>query len=320
MIVMKKYIRIGIVIAAVVMSMMMLCSCKALDEAKHNHGIYLDEKKESLEFRGIRYTEITPDLSTYDGTVSFETEDGIELDFLQSGWGGAYITEADVPVLLRESYGDMIETIGGDEENPMIIGIYRYENGKSIDHYYCREDKVEEVRAALKHPQIDAYYLDTSGWDYETDRYVTGRELMDPQVKEVIDWTVGKAYDAKTDYMDYDELVESEDLSEEFFTLTSCDRELLFTDNTEIQIVRTTGKHRKYFIAVSYADDYYWNYNDEGAFETGIWHQVDEKDAEVLEELFNRYSVHADQFYFGEYDEDSFYEEEAVPEMEGSEF
>ena len=320
MIVMKKYIRIGIVIAAVVMSMMMLCSCKALDEAKHNHGIYLDEKKESLEFRGIRYTEITPDLSTYDGTVSFETEDGIELDFLQSGWGGAYITEADVPVLLRESYGDMIETIGGDEENPMIIGIYRYENGKSIDHYYCREDKVEEVRAALKHPQIDAYYLDTSGWDYETDRYVTGRELMDPQVKEVIDWTVGKAYDAKTDYMDYDELVESEDLSEEFFTLTSCDRELLFTDNTEIQIVRTTGKHRKYFIAVSYADDYYWNYNDEGALATGIWHLVDEEDAAVLEELFNRYSVHADQFYFGEYDEDSFYEEEAVPEMEGSEF
>ena len=319
MIVMKKYIRIGIVIAAVVMSMMMLCSCKALDEAKHNHGIYLDEKKESLEFRGIRYTEITPDLSTYDGTVSFETEDGTELDFLQSGWGGAYITEADVPVLLRESYGDMIETIGGDEENPMIIGIYRYENGKNNDYYYCREDKVEEVRAALKHPQIDAYYLDTSGWDYETDRYVTGRELMDPQVKEVIDRTAAKAYDAKTDYMDYDELVDSEDVSEEFFSLKSCDSELLFTDNTEVQIVRTTGKHRKYFIALSSATDTYWNYNDEGALATGIWHLVDEKDAVVLEELFNRYSAHADQFYFGEYDEDSFYEED-YPENEGSEF
>ena len=319
MIVMKKNLRIGIVIAAVVMSMMMLCSCKALDEAKHNHGIYLDERKESLEFRGVRYMEITPDLSSYDGTVTFETEDGTKLDFLQSGWGGAYITEADVPVLLKDSYGDVINTIGGDDENPMIIGINRYENNKYSDHYYCREDKVEEVRAALKHPQIDAYYLDTSGWDYETDSYVSRRELMDPQVKEVIDRTVAKAYDAKTDYMDYDELVDSEDVSEEFFSLKSCDSELLFTDNTEVQIVRTTGKHRKYFIALSSAMDTYWNYNDEAAPATGIWHLVDEKDAEVLGELFNRYSVHADQFYFGEYDSDSFYEED-YPENEGSEF
>ncbi len=293
---MKKFVKSGIVIAMALTCMLGLCSCKALDDARYNHGIYLDENRESLELRGLRYTEITEGLDAYDGSVGFETKDGSYLEFVDSGWGGIYITERDVPVLLKDQYGDTTNSIGGDGETPTIISVYHYEEegGRTI-RCYCREDKAEDIEALLKHPKIDEYFLDVSGWEYDTDRFVSLKDLMDSNVKDLVNRNLSEHYDDKTDYLSFDELYDAEDVSEDYLELQSCDDEMIFTDGVRVQIVRTTGKQRKYFVAQT--NDGKWGYFD-GEIEDGTWYQVSDQDTDALDDLFAQYQAYTKHFYF----------------------
>ena len=53
---MKKQIKAILLAGILAVSVLSLCSCKQLDEAKNNHGIYLDSGKITVGFRGETYT------------------------------------------------------------------------------------------------------------------------------------------------------------------------------------------------------------------------------------------------------------------------
>lgn len=309
---MKKIKKIGGVIILAVLSAVMLCSCKQLDQSKHDHGIYLDDTKETVELRGKRYLLLNNDP---DAVFGLDGKDG-GVTLLSQGAYGIYITEKDVPVLLKNMYGDDLSFICGEEENPMILAIYDDDKDWTAQggsyRYYCREDMAEAVEKAIKAANTDRYYLnhfyiEHYGWTGDGESYFH-KILIDEAETDIIQKTLDRAYDPASDYK-VESVQDVPDVDRMYMELRDCNEDMFLTKETVTHIIRTTGLKRKYYIACT--PDY--DFDEYGAVAGTEWKLVSEKDAEVMDRFFTEYKEELDEFYFDDY----IYE---YPEEEDSDF
>ncbi len=108
-----------------------LCGCDMLDQARMNHGIFLDG---NVVLNGNTYLAMDVDLSW-----NFQVNHNFERNI--------YLTQPEVPVLLREQEG---EPYSISREGTLLV-----KDATSWDDtstFYCREDAADEVKAFLSAP------------------------------------------------------------------------------------------------------------------------------------------------------------------------
>ena len=199
---MKKMIKL-IPLAAMLAAMaLMLCSCKALDEKKLNHGIFTNADKTTLEYRGETYVYVMN--AKEDGGL------GNSIFFLNDeDMAIGYATEEDVPVLLASTFG---EEIYGKVENgkaPVFLSLYSHTNEKVKEPslaYFCREDLAPSFQKIISSVKIDQLYLDNYELEPAMGEYGWMHELIDDETKAVIEKTISRSFNPVTDQKDFKDI------------------------------------------------------------------------------------------------------------------
>lgn len=260
---MKKIIRITVCAVLLAALCLSLSACQQLDDLKNKTGIYTDETKEEISLRGKTYVKFAEQAMESFHKDAYPITDA---------WG-IYITDADVPVLLSQSEGESIRYNTDAEGEPIILAVtdstpynYRY-------IYYCREDKLNEVKAKMGTSTLDHLYTDHSYWSNAQDSYVYGKKLLSQEQYDVIMKTIDRPYDSEKD------LAETADIY--FYNwkgLYYTDAEMLFKNDIEIELVESeTGAY--YVIRRYYEDDAMVNSDN-------YWKRISKEDMSVLEPLF----------------------------------
>lgn len=290
---MKKIIAITLL---AILSVTTLCACKELDAKRYGHGTYVDDSYEEIRFHGNTYLRIPNGQELIDAVYSEENKDIILLNHYTSQ---VDITKKDVPVMLKRMFGNRLNAYFGEYDEPVMLSLYNYDDTSSYGHmsYYCREDLMDEVVQSFVDMKIDSYYFSYVQWleaeECWMDRYV----LMDASVNKIIGETLHRDYDPAIDYLEFNEI---HDLCTEHLELEACDAHLIFTDETKLQIARTMGPERKYYIGLGYG---YFNYDDSGAIDAFDWRQVDAKDTADLDALFSTYQNYWEEYWLIDYHE-----------------
>ena len=261
---MKKIIRITISAVLLAVLCLSLTACRELDQAKSNHGIYVDETKEEIRLRGktyIRFAE-TPMENFQENAYPITDEWGIR------------ITDADVPVLLAEIYGESIRYNTGAEEDPIILAITDSKPSSYKYTYYCREDKLDAVRAQMGSASLDHLYMERNYWSTKDDAFVYGKKLLSKEMYDVIIKTLERPYDS-----DKDLALTADVFFSNWRSLYYTDADLLFKNDYEIELVESeTGAYyvkRNYYEGDSFVDgDIYWK-------------RIPKADMSVIEPLFS---------------------------------
>ena len=131
-------------IAVLLISVMCLslCGCQDLEDMRAAHARWQDDG--SILWNGDTYRElenVPEEMQIYVGQL-------------------IHLTDADVPVLLSETFGSWLEVDASG------VLLQRYANGK--EHYYCRDDQYDEIAEYLSAGiGYDSYFYNY--WDYRMD-------------------------------------------------------------------------------------------------------------------------------------------------------
>ncbi len=120
---MKKVLKIFVSCVIVVSLCLTLTGCNMLDEMRASQGFW--QKDATIKFRGAKYLPL-PACNALDPNWS--------LDIM-------YVTQPDVPVLLSEIFGDMLDV----SEDYTLLCVSTEENVIT----YCREDRYEEILSKI---------------------------------------------------------------------------------------------------------------------------------------------------------------------------
>ncbi|MBR2696441.1 MAG: hypothetical protein IKE48_02930, partial [Parasporobacterium sp.] len=273
---MKKQIKAILLAGILAVSVLSLCSCKQLDEAKNNHGIYLDSGKITVGFRGETYTRIETGLENKHYYDSDEAVAG----FIQRDTNGVYLTEKNIPVLLKDVYGDRVDYFAGDEVSPVILSVYGYDEDKgSYQTYYCRDDKAEEIKDVLKNKKLDQFFFSYGGWDEYLDNFETITVVLDPQMTDAIHESLDRRFDPETDYKDFWDIPNTD---RNYLVVEACDKDQILTDGKPYMIVRTLGTKPSYYVAVSDSKE------EQGVPLINVeWRKIPKQETEAFEQLFS---------------------------------
>ena len=136
---MKKYKRWIAILLASLLSLS-LCGCQRLDDMRAEHGVWQEDG--SVLWNGNVYRKL-------ENTLSLE-----KFDFVY-GRITIYVTEADVPVLLSNVFGTMMDVCA----DGTLLEYYDYRLLEGKRQLYCREDVYDEmVKTLADGVQLDTYY------------------------------------------------------------------------------------------------------------------------------------------------------------------
>ena len=260
---MKKFLRITVCALLLAVLCLSLSACQELDNLRSNHGIYTDETKEQISLRGKTYVKFAEQ-----AMESFHTE----AYPITEAWG-IYVTDADVPVLLSQTNGEAIRYNTDADGEPIILSVTDSTPYKYKYIYYCREDKLNEVKAKMGAATLDYLYTDYNYWSFEEDSYVYGKKLLSQKQYDIITKTLDRPYDSEID------LAETADLY--FYNwkgLYYTDEEMLFRNDISIELVESeTGAY--YVIRHYYEDDMLVNSDN-------YWKRIAKEDMAELEQFF----------------------------------
>lgn len=139
---MRKLLRIVALTLAVAVICFSFTGCEALDRAREEHGIWVNNKRE-IDLNGTRYIKLP--YCKYLDLISIY----YEYSYIQ-------VTDPDVPVLLKSIFGEYFD-ISSDK-----IFIY----GDS--YYYCRSDHHEDIARQIN----EGVKLDNYCYYYDIDDFI----------------------------------------------------------------------------------------------------------------------------------------------------
>ena len=152
---MKRTIKTIILSLFVICICFTLCSCAALDEARLNHAFYKDDDTSTITFRNKSYKAL-PNCE----------------DFSPEWENLAYVTEKDVPVLVRSMFGDILYF----SDDLKFLNVYGVK--------YCAEDLYEKYREKFTNYSLDFYCMEYSYYD-KTGYCSTTILLSEDQIKAI---------------------------------------------------------------------------------------------------------------------------------------
>ena len=196
----KKKITFLIIMMAV--CTMLLCSCKALDIAREKQGFFLNEEKDEIGIRGWVYQQIRTGKEYLPPYAEVYDPDVKDFHFINYGTGDIYITEKNVPLLLRVSHGYPIGYYCGPEEEPIILCLNYYDDQHPGENsrYYCREDKVSEVETMLKELNFDHFYMQYGIWLEEKETYTEKTTVLGDSLTKILREAIDRDFREETDY------------------------------------------------------------------------------------------------------------------------
>ena len=291
---MKKTFRIIALVLALAVVALSLCSCRALDEAKENRGIYSDDHL-SIQFKGETYRFFDP----HNYTIISDA---------YTGWNQYHATDKELPLLLASWYGDTMslnrektvietsvpisafakelanEAVYNTVDNQVVSSLYGNNNAT-----YVREDLYEDTKAAAEADKLEYYFIEYyensyynydfgtswSDWkDYNEAYSDTYRiVLLEDAVTKIVD----NALKTPTkDKISYKELSENQtDIS-----LQACDKNLILRDwDTNYYFVYDQGKY------------YFW---DGKTSDEKCIVPLNKDDSEIIDDLFDQYPYAVD--------------------------
>ena len=185
---MKKAKRIlaGLMLASFILS---LCSCKKLDEMKRLHAVWNNEDRTEILWNGAVYQRLP----------AFESEHLYAENVL--------VTDADVPVLLSEIYGQSAHK--DPSENLIYFDYYIFDEAYSMG-CFARSDLYERYEAAAKNPKLDRICAEISIYTHNDGEITTAAAVLSEALTERIKQAVKNGAlealsedEAETFYADY---------------------------------------------------------------------------------------------------------------------
>lgn len=291
---MKKTFKIIALVLAVAVVAFSLCSCRALDEAKENRGIYSDDHL-SIEFKGETYR-------------FFDPKDYSIISDAYMGWNQYHATDKELPLLLAGWYGDTmslnrektvietsipISTIMKEISNEAVYNAVdhqvvgaMYGNNNAT---YVREDLYEDTKGAAEADKLECFfieYYENSYYDYDfgtrwsdwkdyNEAYSDSYRivLLEDDVTKIINSALKTP---SKDKISYKELSENQtDIS-----FQACDKNLILRDwDANYYFVHDQGKY------------YFW---DGKTSDEKCMVPLNQDDSEIIDDLFDRYPYAVD--------------------------
>lgn len=149
-----KYIAFALLIVTVCIS---LCSCKQLDAARSEHAWYSPTDDGFIYFRENTYKPL-PECDDFSPVCEFN----------------GYVTEHDVPVLVKEMYGDYFSY----SEDLKFLNTY----GTT----YCVEDIYDEYCEKIKSYKLDNYCIEKMNYDEETHKMSYETVILSEKAKNAL--------------------------------------------------------------------------------------------------------------------------------------
>lgn len=291
---MKKTFKIIALVCAIAVVAFSLCSCRALDEAKENRGIYSDDRL-SIQFKGETYRLFDP----HNYTIISDA---------YAGWTQYHATDKELPLLLASWYGDTMslnrEKTVIETSVPFSTIMKEISNEavyNAVDHQvvgamygnnnatYVREDLYEDTKAAAEADKLECYcieYYENSNFDYDfgmswsdwkdyNEAYSDSYRivLLEDAVTKIINSALKTT--AK-DKISYKELSENQtDIS-----FQACDKNLILHDwDANYYFVHDQGKY------------YFW---DGKTSDEKCMVPLNQDDSEIIDDLFDQYPYAVD--------------------------
>ena len=209
---MKKCKR-WIAVVLVVMLCLPLCGCQSnLEDMRAAHAVWQEDG--SILWNGNVYRELP------------NVPEGLEYYYGET----IYVTEADVPVLLSEMFGQNFTV---DSDGVLIHSWY----WKGDEAYFCREDEYTEIlEYLLQEVKLDTYFY--TYWDQSSDNWLEKYYyLTDEQREWIEDLTATLTFTLMDEdfYLDFEH-------DEYSVVLGKCDEKHLFSEYHVLEIVYKQGK------------------------------------------------------------------------------
>lgn len=136
-----------------------LSGCVDVDELRKTHGIWVEEGENTILMDGKVYRRLM-----------FNDRLIIDVKYKTMEYG--YVTDANVPVLLKEAYGEYFRISEDDVYLCMDV------DNDGDNEYFCLEEKVEEITEKLEDTSImkNYYYKYTEKDKWVESRYVLSSE------------------------------------------------------------------------------------------------------------------------------------------------
>ena len=151
---MKKYLRLLALVLSFLLICLAFCGCIDLDDERKHHALWKDDEKTVILLNNKEY-KLLPKCETLNPIEKFDYD--------------YYVTENDVPLLSKSTYGDMV-SLSADENFIIYNG---YEDAEE-KHIYCIVDKYEEILSRINSTNIlDFFCYEYDEYDAETEEYKT---------------------------------------------------------------------------------------------------------------------------------------------------
>ncbi|MBR5516023.1 MAG: hypothetical protein IKU52_07450 [Clostridia bacterium] len=158
---MKKRIKIISLMLSVILSLVFFSGCSFIDKQRKLHGVWT--KEETIMLNGTEFVKFTA-VDSFKPTIPGDMNNNI------------YVTDEDVPLLLRFAYGTYFNY---DETKDFLILNNEYSYDYS-DRVYCRKDKYDKYMKYAENATADIlcyeYEYYESGINYSTDVYILTEE------------------------------------------------------------------------------------------------------------------------------------------------
>ena len=157
---MKKWKR-WIAIVLVSLLCLSLCGCQRLEDMRAVHAVWQEDGNILWDGNVYHKLEVDTSLENFDFTYAYD-------------YRCIYVTEADVPVLLSNWFGDLVDV----RANGMVLEYYNYRLLEEEYQFYCREDVYDEVvRDLTMGVQLNTYFYPYYDFDSdESKRYYLTEE------------------------------------------------------------------------------------------------------------------------------------------------
>lgn len=181
---MKKMLKRSLALVLVLVQLVLLCGCDALDEMRENQ-VFFDENGDIL-WNGTTYKALP-----YSDLLN------PELDYMEQ----VYVTEADVPVLLSSMLAQYYLFASTDGE--FLV------SNLAEPVYYCKASQHEALSARLLapfEPDIVCYSYDVydeETWEYDTQYYTLTQEqveVIELVIEQVEPTVMGEGWSLDYDY------------------------------------------------------------------------------------------------------------------------
>lgn len=279
---MKKTYRIIALLPVICLAAFTLCSCQELDRLKEERAVYNADRTE-IAYKGESYRLI---------------ESG-KFDFIEEfhySWNDNHVADADVPVLLADTYGDYMSVntqstmlrVNADENkmprqtkqksvDPDLSSSYTYRN-----FYYARSDKYDEIKQAVADAKLDHYYF--TYWAYDDAEYYAEEAsyksipasgyaniLLDEEATAAVNNALAASRKDKVEYT----VLGDANGDMKTIELYPCDKNMIISQpNTSYHLVQAKEKY------------YFWDGN---YYDSRSIYPLNEKDSATVKAVFEKY-------------------------------